>query len=152
MSFAVVPARHSPSIFPRRSLSSSILPKACRYIFSYAGHRANSLFLLFPAIGHPMHPTRLNPSAYSGFIGTPLSNKKSHTSSSVQSTIGLHTRFACNVQFSNSLRLSSLSLLRIIRFAGSAAFFSKIPRLDFRFALSAHRTPVVINRPAPLVP
>lgn len=35
----------------------------------------------------------------------------SHTSRSVQSMIGLQMRFACNLQFSNNRRLSSLSLL-----------------------------------------
>lgn len=44
------------------------------------------------------------------------------------------------------IQFSSLSLIRIIFLLESETKFSKTPRLFFHFTLSAHRTPVVINR------
>lgn len=116
----------------------------------YFGQRRNSASRpFFPAMGHPTHPTRHCPSAYSGFMGHLASSRKPYTSSSCQSMIGLTTRLAFKRQFSNSIRLSSLSLFRMIFLSFVTPNFSYTPRLFFLACDSAHLTPVHINRFAP---
>ena len=64
--------------------------------------------------------------------------------------IGLTVRVPFSWQFSINMRLSSLSFISVSRLDLSLCRASMTPR-DLRFCDSAHRTPVAIHLPRPLV-
>ena len=130
--------------------TSSIRANAEMYISRYLGNAANSFARLLLASGQPMQPTRSNPQSYRGFRHSFSLFAYPQISSSVQSIIGLTTRFALSVQVSNSCRLSSLSDSSIL-FCRFVVKTSNWLRFFVRATLSAHRTPVAIMRPLPVV-
>ena len=92
-----------------------------------------------------MHPTRLNPILYIGFIGKFLPFRKSQTSSSVQSIIGLQIFSPLSLHSSNIFLSKSWSSILIRNAFETFDAETSNSSLDFLPLLSLHRTPVTTN-------